>query len=105
MHKPAEVDRAFAYAKAAGLRVIVAMPEPDVLPLVNEKVQQHDIRVAIHNHGPDVKYFRTPGEIYEKIQDLDRRIGVCMDIGHTIRTGVEPARPPSRLPTACWTST
>ncbi len=92
MHDPAEVQQAFAYAKAAGMRVIVGMPEPDVLPLVNEKVQQYNIRVAIHNHGPDVKIFRTPGEIYEKIQDLDRRIGLCMDIGHTMRAGVEPSQ-------------
>ncbi len=92
MHDRAEVEQAFAYAKAAGMRVIVGMPEPDVLPLVNEKVQEYNIRVAIHNHGPDVKFFRTPGEIYEKIQDLDHRVGVCMDIGHTMRAGVDPSQ-------------
>jgi sugar phosphate isomerase/epimerase len=92
MHDRAEVEQAFAYAKAAGMRVIVAMPEPDVLPLVNEKAQEFNIRVAIHNHGPDVKFFRTPGEIYEKIHDLDRRVGVCMDIGHTMRAGVDPSQ-------------
>jgi sugar phosphate isomerase/epimerase len=92
MRDPAEVKQAFEYAKAAGMRIIVGMPEPDVLPVVNEKVQQYDIRVAIHNHGPDVKYFRTPGEIYEKIQDLDRRVGLCMDIGHTMRAGVDPSQ-------------
>jgi sugar phosphate isomerase/epimerase len=92
MKTAADVDNAFAYAKAAGMRVIVGMPEPDMLQRVNEKVQQYDIRVAIHNHGPDVKFFRTPGEIYEKIQDLDRRVGVCMDIGHTMRAGVDPSR-------------
>jgi sugar phosphate isomerase/epimerase len=91
MGKAAEVEQAFAYAKAAGMRIIVGIPSPDMLPLVNEKVQEYDIRVAIHNHGPDVKVFRSPGEIYEKIRDLDRRVGLCMDIGHTMRTGVDPS--------------
>ena len=92
MHDPSEVKQAFEYAKAAGMRIIVGMPEPDVLSLVNEKVQEYNIRVAIHNHGPDVKIFRTPGEIYEKIQDLDRRVGLCIDIGHTMRSGVDPCQ-------------
>ncbi len=105
MHDEADVKQAFEYAKAAGMRIIVGMPEPDLLPLVNEKVQQYNIRVAIHNHGPDVKIFRTPGEIYEKIQDLDRRVGLCMDIGHTMRAAWTPARPPNRSPIGCWTST
>jgi len=87
MKKEAEVDQAFEYAKAAGMKVIVAMPLPEVLPLVNQKVQQYDIHVAIHNHGPGDKVWPAPKTIYEAVKGLDRRVGICMDIGHTVRIG------------------
>ena len=92
MHKPADVDQGFAYAKAAGMRIIVAMPSAQMLPQINEKVQEHDIRLAIHNHGPGDKIFPTPDLAYERIKDLDRRVGLCIDIGHTIRIGGDPYR-------------
>ena len=59
---------------------------------MNEKVQKYDIRVAIHNHGPGDKVFPTPDVAYEKIKKLDRRIGLCIDIGHTARNGIDPSR-------------
>ena len=85
-----DVNQAFDYAKAAGMRAIVAAPIPDVLPLVNEKVKQFDIEVAIHNHGPGDKIYPTPESIYEKVEKLDKRIGLCIDIGHTARIGADP---------------
>jgi inosose dehydratase len=97
MHKDADVRRAFEYAKAAGMRVIVAMPSFDVLPLVEEKVKEYDIRVAIHNHGPGDKYFPLPEVAYEKIKGLDRRFGLCIDIGHTVRAGGDPSRDAERF--------
>ena len=57
MATPEEVDRAFEYAKAAGMSVIVGVPMPEVLQLVNKKVKQFDIQVAIHNHGPGDKTY------------------------------------------------
>ncbi|HUT44934.1 MAG TPA: sugar phosphate isomerase/epimerase, partial [Sedimentisphaerales bacterium] len=53
--------------------------------------RQYDIKVAIHNHGPTDKVYPTPASVYEKIKDLDKRIGLCNDIGHTMRAGVDPA--------------
>ena len=90
MKKEADVHRAFDYAKAAGMKVIVGVPKYELLPLVNEKVQEYDIKVAIHNHGPGDKNYPTPASAYERIKDLDRRIGLCHDIGHTMRAGVDP---------------
>ena len=97
MAKPAEVEQAFAYAKAAGMKTIVGVPHPDVLPLVNQKVQQDDICVAIHNHGPGDKLYPTSEVAYERIKTLDRRIGLCMDIGHTLRAGADPVRDARRF--------
>ena len=92
MRTPASVDQAFNYAKAAGMRMIMAMPSAQMLPQINEKVQEFDIRLAIHNHGPGDRVFPTPDLAYERIKDLDRRVGLCIDIGHTVRIGGDPYR-------------
>jgi sugar phosphate isomerase/epimerase len=86
-----EVNQAFDYAKAAGVKVIIGSPEHELLPLVNKKVQEYDIKLAIHNHGPTDKNYPTPSSVYELIKDLDKRIGLCNDIGHTMRAGADPA--------------
>jgi len=86
-----EVSRAFDYAKTAGVRVIIGVPQHDLLPLVDKKVKEYDIKVAIHNHGPGDKTYPLPSSAYEKIRDLDPRIGLCNDIGHTTRSGLDAA--------------
>ena len=86
-----EVDRAFKYAETAGLKVIIGVPEHELLPLVEEKVKEYDIRLAIHNHGPGDKRYPSVESAYEKIRNMDLRMGLCLDIGHTQRLGVDPA--------------
>jgi sugar phosphate isomerase/epimerase len=82
-----QVNQAFEYTKAAGMTTIVGVPAPELLGLVEKKVKEYDIQVAIHNHGPGDKIYPTPQAAYEKIADLDKRIGLCIDIGHTVRYG------------------
>lgn len=91
MKKEADVHQAFDYAKAAEMKVIIGAPEPELLLLINKKVQEYDIKLAIHNHGPTDKLYPTPASAYERIKDLDRKIGLCDDIGHTTRAGVDPS--------------
>ncbi|MDR0336195.1 MAG: sugar phosphate isomerase/epimerase [Planctomycetaceae bacterium] len=91
MKKPEDVENAFRYAQACGMTTIVGVPEPAVLPIVEQHVQKTGIYVAIHNHGPGDKVYPTPESIIEKIQTLDQRIGLCVDIGHTARIGVDVA--------------
>jgi inosose dehydratase len=85
-----QVNQAFDYAKAAGMKVIIAAPSYDMLPLIDKKVKQYDIKVAIHNHGPGDETFPTPAVVLEHIKNLDKRIGMCHDIGHTKRYGSDP---------------
>ena len=85
------VQQAFEYARMAGMKMIIGVPVPDVLEIVERKVKEYDIMVAIHNHGPTDKIYPTPGSAYKKIKNLDRRIGLCNDIGHTQRAGVDPS--------------
>lgn len=85
-----EVDDAFDYASHAGLEMIVGVPNHELLPHVNELVKKHNIKLAIHNHGPGDDLYASPNDVYEKIKDLDKRIGFCIDIGHVVRIGQDP---------------
>lgn len=90
MKTKAEVDQAFEYARNAGMTVIVGVPGHDLLKYTNDKIKEYNIKVAIHNHGPGDDLYPSPESIFEKIKDLDPRFGLCMDIGHTQRIGVDP---------------
>ncbi|MBO6573814.1 MAG: sugar phosphate isomerase/epimerase [Rhodothermales bacterium] len=77
----------FEYARAAGFPVIVAGPNHAVLPRLERFAVEYDIKVAIHNHGPEDNYFPAPSDALALIEGMDLRMGVCVDVGHTARTG------------------
>lgn len=85
-----EVARAFAYAKTAGMKMIVGGPNPDMLPAIERFVKETGIRLAIHNHGPTDKNYPSPTDVYKAVAGMDKRIGLCIDIGHTQRIGLDP---------------
>jgi inosose dehydratase len=98
-----EVNKAFAYAKRVGVKTLVGVPfkmvatkraaAPELLKLVNQKVQEYDIKYAIHNHGPDMpELFPNAESIMALIKDLDQRVGLCLDIGHQFRDGKDPLK-------------
>lgn len=88
----AQVRKAFEYAKAAGFPLIVGAPDPDAIPLVERMVREYSMPLAIHNHGPEDKSYPAPQDALKLIKDRDRRLGLCMDVGHTIRAGADPVR-------------
>jgi sugar phosphate isomerase/epimerase len=84
-----DVRRYFEYARAAGMPLIVGTCAPAVLPRVEKFAKQFDIKVAIHNHGPEDKHFPSPYDVLKAVTNMDARMGLCMDIGHTARTGTD----------------
>jgi len=86
-----EVRNAFAYARTAGIRMMVGVPEETLLPLAERMVKETDISLAIHNHGPTDKRYPSPESAYKLIAKMDKRMGLCIDVGHTRRLGVDPA--------------
>jgi sugar phosphate isomerase/epimerase len=88
----AKLRNSFEYARDLGVPTIVCIPDPAALPLLEKLVREFDIRLAIHNHGPEEKRFPSPNEVWEAVKDLDERIGLCIDVGHTARAGVDPAQ-------------
>lgn len=103
MGSPEEVDRAFAYAQRVGVKTLVGVPfkmvdkkrvaSAELLRQIDEKVRQTDIRYAVHNHGPDMpELFPTAESAMELLTPLDKRVGLCLDIGHQLRAGRDPVK-------------
>ena len=88
----AQVRKAFEYARYAGFPLIVAAPEPAAFDIIEKMIQEFGIKVAIHNHGPEDKFFPAPQDALRRLQGRDERFGLCMDIGHATRAGADPVR-------------
>jgi sugar phosphate isomerase/epimerase len=85
-----DIRAKFEYCKRAGIGVIVAGdPTPETLPRVEKFVKQYDIRIAIHNHGPEDPLWPSPLDIFKLVKNFDPRIGCCIDVGHTVRAGTD----------------
>ncbi len=91
MKSEAEVRRAFAYAKRAGTRMIVGVPDAPLLDFVEQRVKESDVSLAIHDHGPTDRRYPTPESAYAAVRGRDRRMGLCIDVGHTQRSGLDPS--------------
>jgi sugar phosphate isomerase/epimerase len=89
---PAQIEKDFEYAKNAGFPLIFVSPDPAALDTVERLAVSYDIRVAIHNHGPEDKWWPRPQDAYAAIKSRDRRLGLCLDVGHTWRTNTDPVQ-------------
>jgi sugar phosphate isomerase/epimerase len=86
----ADIRSKFDYCKRAAIPVIVAGdPAPEVLPRIEKFVKEYDIRFAIHNHGPEDKIWHSPLDVLKAVGNMDSRMGCCIDVGHTARTGID----------------
>jgi sugar phosphate isomerase/epimerase len=90
-----DIRHKFEYAKLAGMPLIVCAPTHETLPKMEKYVKEYNIKIAVHNHGPEDHHFPTPESVLDAVKNMDPRCGLCMDIGHSARTGadiVEAAR-------------
>ena len=91
MNSEAEVDATFEYARKAGMNMIIGVPQHAMLPYAEKKVKEYDIRLAIHNHGPGDLVYPSCESAYVLIKNMDPRMGLCLDIGHTQRIQRDPS--------------
>jgi sugar phosphate isomerase/epimerase len=91
MEKSDDLRGPFEYARDLGCPTIVCNPHPDVLPALEKLVKEFEIRLAIHNHGPEDKRYPSPYDAFKAAEPFDPRIGLCIDVGHTARAKVDPA--------------
>lgn len=104
MDTPEAAKTAFEYTKRVGVKTLVGVPfmkgannqrveNPELLKLINDLVQEYDIKYAIHNHGPDMpELFPNAESCIARVKDMDKRVGICLDIGHELRDGRDPVK-------------
>ena len=86
------VKKYFDYARAAGMPTIVCTCKPGVLPRIEKFARQYDIKIAVHNHGPEDENFPSPNDVLKAVKGMDPRMGLCIDLGHTVRAGADPVQ-------------
>lgn len=86
------VDQAFQYAKKVGVNMIVGVPSYDLIDYAEVQVKAYDMKLAIHNHGPEDALYPAPKDVYDRIKNRDARMGMCIDIGHAVRAGSLPEK-------------
>lgn len=84
-----ELEHYFKYAKAAGIPVMVCAPKHSNLPVIEKLAIEYDIKMAIHNHGPEDRYYPAASDVMKQVKNMDPRMGLCVDVGHTVRTGAD----------------
>jgi inosose dehydratase len=87
-----QIRNAFEYARDTGISTIVCKPTRQSIPVLDTLVKEFGLKLAIHNHGPEDKVWPSPLDVWAAIQKYDERIGVCVDVGHTARCGVDPVQ-------------
>ena len=90
MREQDEIRGIFDYAKDAGVPTIVCSPEPELLDEVEKCAVEYKIRIAIHNHGPTDKKYPSPLDVLKLVKDRHELMGICMDVGHTVRIAENP---------------
>lgn len=89
LREPAELRKMFEYAKTCGMPMMVCAPAHETMDAVEKLVAEFDIKIAIHNHGPEDEHFPDPETALEAVDGRDPRMGLCVDLGHTTRTGAD----------------
>lgn len=85
----ADIRKDFEYARHAGFPLMVCSPAPETLDTVEKLAREYDIKIAIHNHGTEDKWWPAPSDVLKRLGGRDPRMGVCMDIGHAVRAGAD----------------
>ena len=95
-------QRLFQFGQKLGVENLSADPSQDAFESLQRLVAEYDIRIAIHNHGPEDERWRRPEWILEAVKDLDPRIGACVDTGHYLRAGIDPVEAIQMLGSRVW---
>lgn len=88
-HNEKEWNQLFAFAKDMGIGVITSEPDYDDLDLVESLCEKYNIKVAIHDHPIPSKYWH-PKIVMTLLEGRSELMGVCADIGHWVRSGLDP---------------
>jgi len=86
----------FEFAKGMGLKQFASEPDPKFMSLVSTLADQYKVNVAIHNHPRPSRYW-SPDTLIKYTAGYSKRLGACADIGHWVRSGLDPVEMMNKL--------
>ena len=82
-------NKLFEFCKQMGVETITSEPDEKHMAIISGLCDKYDIKLAIHNH-PDPSHYWNPDVVLNAIKGHSARIGACADIGHWVRSGLDP---------------
>jgi len=79
----------FAFAKEMGIETLVSEPKAGQFDLIDALCIEYQIKLAIHNH-PKPSHYWNPDTVLEVCAGRSNWIGACADVGHWVRSGLDP---------------
>ena len=91
-----EWRRIFDFAKEMGVETLTAEPEPSQFDYLERMCDEYEINIAIHNHPKPSRYLE-PDSVLKYVSGRSHRIGACADVGHWLRSGLDPVESLKKL--------
>jgi len=85
----AAARKLFEFAKEMGIETIASEPKAEQFDLIDKLCQEYQIKLAIHNH-PKPSHYWNPDTVLEMCAGRSKWIGACVDVGHWVRSGLDP---------------
>ena len=85
----ADIKYHLEYAANAGLGTVVCAPTHKNLGMIEKHAKRLNLKIAIHNHGPEDDFFPNGKSVIDAVKNMDPLMGLCLDVGHAARTGVD----------------
>ena len=84
-----EWRKLFDFGKSMGIQTFTSEPDEKDLAFISGLCDEYGINVAIHNH-PYPKHYWNPDTVLAALKGRSNRIGACADIGHWVRSDLDP---------------
>ena len=89
--KDADWPKLFAFAKEMGIEILTTEAKPDQFDKIEKLCEEYQIKIALHNH-PLPSYYWHPEVASRMLEGRSELMGVCADIGHWARSGLDPVK-------------
>ena len=96
----AQSRKVFDFARKWEIPILVAEPNPNALDVVEKLCKEYNIKVAIHEHKKPNQYW-DPAFVLAAIKDRGPLMGACADVGHWVRSGLDPVECLKEIGRAC----
>jgi sugar phosphate isomerase/epimerase len=85
----ADARKLFEFAKDMGIGTIASEPGENQFELIDKLCQEYQIKLAVHNH-PKPSHYWNPDTVLKVCEGRSKWIGACADVGHWVRSGLDP---------------